>query len=49
MDNLGVHTCPDSTKLHARLKIPTIFNVAYSPELNPIELCFSMIKRRFYN
>ena len=32
---------------YAQLDIMPIFNVSYSPEFNPIENCFSQVKRHF--
>ena len=49
MDNLSVHHSRKTKEALAELEIPYVFNVAYSPELNPIELVFSQIKRHFYN
>jgi transposase len=47
MDNLMVHRSKLSLDCYAELKIPVIFNVVYSPEFNPIEGCFSIVKN-FY-
>ena len=33
--------------MYERLEITPIFNIPYSPQLNPIEACFSQVKR-FY-
>ena len=41
MDNLSVHRSKKVRELMDQLKIEPIFNVAYSPEYNPIELCFT--------
>ena len=49
MDNLSVHQSKDSQAALKKLKIEHVFNVAYSPEFNPIELVFSMLKRHFYS
>jgi transposase len=47
MDNLKVHTS-NITKEHLdKLGIKAIFNVAYSPDFNPIETTFHQIKNRF--
>ena len=47
MDQLGVHTS-DKTKTKMReLGFRWIYNVSYSPDWNPIELTFSMVKREF--
>ena len=32
---------------YAELDIMPVFNVSYSPEFNPIESCFSQVKRHF--
>ena len=47
MDRLSVHTCDKSVKEMERLNIKPIFNVAYSPEFNPIESVFSRVKFLF--
>jgi len=47
MDNLWVHKNAEIRELMARLDIRPIYNVAYSPEFNPIEAVFSEVKRRF--
>ena len=47
MDNLTVH---HSRLVQAHMKeldITPIFNVPYSPEYNPIEVVFSLLKRTF--
>ena len=36
MDNLGVHVSEDTKNEMRRLKFRWIYNVAYSPEYNPI-------------
>ena len=47
MDQLGTHTS-DKTKVKMReLGFWWIYNVSYSPDWNPIELTFSMVKREF--
>ena len=45
MDRLSVHTCNKSKEKMAFLKIEAIFNASYSPEFNPIETVFSLVKR----
>jgi len=40
MDQLNVHKSKKMQKVYKRLRILPIYNVAYSPELNPIETCF---------
>ena len=47
MDNLSVHKSKAAQKLYNELEILPIFNVSYQPELNPIESCFSLVKRHF--
>ena len=47
MDNLWVHKQKDVRELMAKLDIKPIYNVAYSPEFNPIEAVFSKVKRQF--
>ena len=47
MDNLGVHTSKKTKKEMKSLGFRWIFNIAYSPEYNPIELVFGMVKRNF--
>ena len=47
MDNLGVHISDDTKKEMRRLKFRWVYNVAYSPEYNPIELVFSQLKANF--
>ena len=49
MDQLSVHKCARSLKEMERLNITPIFNVAYSPEFNPIESVFSRVKFFFCN
>ena len=47
MDQLQIHKSKDTLKLYDELNIWPIFNVSYMPELNPIESCFSHVKRVF--
>ena len=47
MDQLAVHKAADVRELYAELNITQIFNVGYSPELNPIESVFSRVKAIF--
>ena len=47
MDNLWVHKQKEVRELMAKLDIRPIYNVAYSPEFNPIEAVFSKVKRQF--
>ena len=47
MDQLGVHKSKVTAKVYQELDIMPIFNVSYSPELNPIEGVFSQVKRNY--
>jgi len=47
MDNLWVHKNAQVRELMVKLDIRPIYNVAYSPEFNPIEAVFSKVKRQF--
>ena len=47
MDNLSVHKSPDSIKKMQQLNYRWVFNVAYSPDYNPIETTFAKVKHRF--
>ena len=47
MDNLWVHKNVQVRELMSKLNIKPIYNVAYSPEFNPIEAVFSKVKRQF--
>ena len=47
MDNLWVHKNAEVRELMTKLNIRPIYNVAYSPEFNPIEAVFSKVKRQF--
>ena len=47
MDNLTVHKAIIVMPLYPQLNIKPIWNVAYSPEFNPIESVFSRVKFRF--
>ena len=47
MDNLSCHKSPESMKAMRRLKYRWIYNVAYSPDWNPIETTFAKVKHRF--
>ena len=33
--------------MYERLQIKPIFNIPYSPDTNPIESCFSLVKHHF--
>ena len=47
MDNLRVHKTDLSKQMYERLQITPIYNIPYSPETQPIESCFSTVKRYF--
>ena len=47
MDNLSSHTSERSKERMKQHGIRWIFNVPYSPNLNAVEFCFSMVKRNF--
>ena len=47
MDNLSAHTSERSKQAMRDRGFRWIYNVPYSPEYNPIELTFSMVKRHF--
>ena len=47
MDNLSAHRSEKTKVEMARLGFRSIFNVPYSPEMNPIEFTFSKIKAKF--
>jgi transposase len=47
MDQLAVHKSKSIKPLYEKLNITPIFNVAYSPEFNPIEAVFSRVKAIF--
>ena len=47
MDNLSAHTSERSKQAMRDRGFRWIYNVPYSPEYNPIELTFSMVKRNF--
>ena len=47
MDNLGVHKGKNVKPWYVELDIVPIYNVGYSPEFNPIEACFSQVKREY--
>lgn len=47
MDNLSVHRTKSIQKQLDELDIPSIFSVPYSPDLNPVEHCFSKIKNHY--
>ena len=43
-DNLNIHKTQDNKRLYEELNIEVIWNVPYSPEYNPIENVFSVVK-----
>jgi transposase len=47
MDNLAVYRSKAVGKCMEDLDIKYIFNSPYSPETNPIEYAFSIVKRTF--
>ena len=46
MDNLSVHRSRVVAQDLARRDVTPIFNVVYSPEYNPIEMSFALVKNR---
>ena len=44
MDNLACHKTPAVMEMYQKYNILPIFNIADSPDLNPIEVCFSFVK-----
>ena len=47
MDQLAVHKSREVRPWYEKLDITPVYNVAYSPEFNPIEAAFSKVKRIF--
>jgi hypothetical protein len=47
MDNLTTHTSKKTRKTMQDLHIKALFNLSYSPDLNPIESTFSKVKQKF--
>jgi len=47
MDNLRVHKMRGVLEAYRILHQYPIYNIAYSPEFNPIEAVFSQVKRHF--
>ena len=47
MDNASFHKNRVVSAATTELKITVIWNVPYSPEYNPIEGCFSIVKNHF--
>ena len=48
MDNVRFHHCKDTLESLHRRGVDVLFTPPYSPWFNPIELCFSVIKRKYY-
>ena len=49
MDQLSVHTCNRSKDKMKFLGFEVVYNASYSPEYNPIETIFSIVKRKIKN
>ena len=47
MDNLGVHRTETVRQLCESLDVVRIFNIAYSPDTNPIEQVFNVVKNHY--
>ena len=47
-DGCSVHKTPTAVKTIKKYEWEPILNVAYSPDFNPIENYFGLIKKRFY-
>jgi transposase len=47
MDNYCVHDTNKATNVYKAMKITRVNNISYAPDLNPIEACFSHVKRLF--
>ena len=47
LDNLRVHHSRLATQCYRRLGIRTIFILPYSPEMNAIEIFWSLVKQRY--
>ena len=47
MDNLKVHKTEGVRRLYKSLNIGPLFNIPYSPSLNPVEACFSIVKNHY--
>ena len=48
LDNVGFHRAKPTLDAAARRGYSLLFTPPYSPEYNPIELVFGIVKRRFY-
>ena len=46
MDNLKVHMTKDVRAAYEKLNIKPIFAPPYSPEFNPIEFVFNILKQK---
>lgn len=46
LDNARIHHTKEFKKMSTDNQIDLIYNVAYNPETNPIEMVFSMLKRK---
>ena len=44
---MSCHTSEQTKKYMRELNFRFIYNVAYSPDYNPIETVFSLVKRKF--
>ena len=47
MDNLRAHTSKEASEILASFGVTPLFLPPYSPEFNPIELCWAWLKSRF--
>ena len=47
MDRLSVHLCVSVKQKMDELRISAVLNVAYSPQYNPIEECFAIVKNHY--
>jgi transposase len=48
LDNVSFHHSKEVVQWFANAGLITLYTPPYSPWYNPIELCFSIIKRRYY-
>ena len=46
-DNYFVHDTDDAKECYRDMNITRVKNISYAPDLNPIEACFSHVKRLF--
>ena len=49
MDNAPIHRSREVKPVYGELDVKPVYNVAYSPEFNPIEAVFSKVKSVFSN